>query len=258
MRVGKVIGVQAVLTDITERKKAEKELLDYQAKLKAMASQLTLAEEHEKHRIATELHDQIGQALAISKVKLDGLRHDVYSEKSDKILDEVSSLLSQAISDARSLTFDLSSPILHEMGFKAAVAAWLNEEIEQKYDIEVELEEDKKPKPMDDDIKILLFRDVRELLINVVKHSKATKVKVSIHCVGDKIRVGVEDNGIGFNPAAITAKSVKEGGFGLFSIRERLEQLGEHLEIESEPGRGCKIIMKVPLKQKSAYLPKNI
>jgi PAS domain S-box-containing protein len=255
---GKIIGTFGISRDITERKRAEKKLLDYQGKLKSLASQLTLAEERERRRIATELHDQIGQSLAISKVKLDGLRHNVCSEDPSKVLADVCGMLGHAIANLRSLTFDLSSPILHELGFEAAVAAWLTEEIEQKYGIEVELDEDKKPKPLDEDIKTLLFRDVRELLINVVKHSKATKVKISIHCVGDKMHVGVEDNGIGFDPAEVAAKSVKEGGFGLFSIRERLEQLGGHLEIESAPGRGCKIIMKAPLKQKPEVHLKNI
>jgi PAS domain S-box-containing protein len=255
---GKIIGTFGISRDITERKQAEKKLLDYQGKLKSLASQLVLAEEKERSRIATELHDQIGQSLAISKVKLDGLRHNVCSEDPSKVLADVCGMLGHAIANLRSLTFDLSSPILHEMGFEAAVAAWLTEEIEQKYGIEVELDEDKKPKPLDEDIKTLLFRDVRELLINVVKHSKATKVKISIHCVGDKMHVGVEDNGIGFDPTEVAAKSVKEGGFGLFSIRERLEQLGGHLEIESAPGRGCKIIMKAPLKQKPANRPPEI
>jgi PAS domain S-box-containing protein len=246
---GKIIGTFGISRDITERKKAEKKLLDYQRQLKSLASQLTLAEERERRRIATELHDQIGQALAISKVKLDGLRHDVYSEKPDKILDEVCSLLGQAIADTRSLTFDLSSPILHELGFEAAVAAWLTEEIEQKYGIVTELVVDKKQKPLDDDIKGVLFRDVRELLINVVKHSKATKLKVSILRVRDQISISVEDNGVGFVPDEVTAKAVGNGGFGLFSIRQRLEELGGRLEIESEPSHGCRVVMMAPLKQ---------
>jgi len=244
--------------DITEREQAEQKLLDYQSQLKSLASQLTLAEERERRRIAIELHDRIGQSLAIAKVKLDGMRHSVSPTGSGKVLEEVSSLLVQAIADVRSLTFELSSPILHELGFEAAVAAWLAEEIEQKYGIVTELVVDRKQKPLDDDIRTFLFRDVRELLINVVKHSQATKVKVSIRRVGNQINIGVEDNGIGFIPADVTAKAVRNGGFGLFSIQERLEELGGCLEIMSEPGRGCKIMMKAPLKQKSADQPKNI
>jgi len=235
--------------DVTQRKQAEQKLLDYQSQLKSLASQLTLAEERERRRIAVELHDRIGQSLAISKVKLDGQRHSISPTDKGEVLEDVCSLLGQAIADVRSLTFDLSSPILHELGLEAAVAAWIAEEIEQKYDITVELEVDKKPKPLDDDIGSLLFRDVRELLFNVVKHSQATKVKVSIRRIGERISISVEDNGMGFVPAEVTAKAVGKGGFGLFSIRERLEQFGGHLQIESAPGGGCKVTMIAPLKE---------
>jgi len=239
-------------TDITERKKAERKLLDYQAQLKSLASQLTLTEERERRRIATELHDRISQSMAISKIKLDGLRRSVSVRGSDQVLEEVCDLLGQAIADTRSLTSDLSSPILHELGFEAAVAAWLSEEIERKYGIATEFEKDEQPKPLDDDIKALLFRDVRELLINVVKHAHANKVKVSIRRVGRQIHIGVQDDGVGFDPVEVASKAAQEGGFGLFSIRERLEELGGHLEIKSKPGRGCKVTMMAPLKDEAA------
>ncbi len=246
---GAVTGFIEIIEDITERKKAKEKLLDYQAQLKSLASQLTLTEERERYHLATELHSRIGQSLAISKLKIDILRTSGLAESAAKDLKEVSDLLDKTISETRKLTFDLSSPILHELGFESAVAAWLNEEIEQKYSIAVELEKDKKPKPLGNDTKTLLFRDVRELLINVVKHSRATKVKVLIRRIGDRIRVCVEDNGIGFNPAEVAAKSAREGGFGLFNIRQGLEQSGGLLEIESAPGCGCKITMLAPLKK---------
>ena len=244
--------------DITERKRAEQELLDYQAQLKSLASRLTLTEERERRRIAVELHDRVSQSLVISKIKLDGLRHSVSPEDPVKVIEEVCGSLGQAITDIRSLTFDLSSPILRELGFEAAVAAWLVDRIERKHGIATEFEDDGQAKPLDDDISAILFRDVRELLMNVVKHSRAAKVKVSIRRVGKQIRVDVEDDGVGFELSKTSSIPNGKGGFGLFSIRERLEQLGGHLDIESEPGRGCKVTMTAPLKQKSEDRPKNI
>ncbi|OHB60057.1 MAG: hypothetical protein A2167_08330 [Planctomycetes bacterium RBG_13_46_10] len=243
---GQFRWMHSMVVNITKRKQAEQKLLDYQSQLKSLASQLTLAEERERRRIAIEMHDRIGQSLAIAKVKLDGLRHSISIANPTTTLEEVCHLLGQAITDVRSLTFDLSSPILNELGFEAAVAAWLTEEIEQKHNIMVELEDDKKFKTLDNDIGAILFRNVRELLINVVKHSQATKVKVTIASVGSMISIGVEDNGVGFIPAEVMAKAVRKGGFGLFSIRERLEQLGGHLEIKSAPGCGCKVEMMAP------------
>ena len=235
--------------DITERKCAEEKLLDYQEQLKSLASQLTLTEEHERHQIATELHASIGQSLVISKIMLDKLRSSAVSSELATKLKEVCDSLDQTIQESKTLTFDLSSPILYELGFEAAVSAWLTEQIEKKHGIATKFKKDKERKLLDDDVRVLLFRDVRELLINVVKHSQAKKVTVSVSRVGDRIRVCVEDDGVGFNVKEAAGTVGKTGGFGLFSIRERLDQIGGHLEIESEPGKGTKMTLMAPLKE---------
>ena len=159
-------------------------------------------------------------------------------------LEEACNNLDQIIQDTRTLTFDLSSPILYELGFEAAVSEWLEEQIGNKHGIKTQFEDDAQPKPLEDDIRVLLFRNVRELLINIVKHADAQNVKVSIGRIRRQICVCIQDDGVGFNPAEITSNA----GFGIFSIRERLEQLGGYLEIESEPGRGSKFTMTAPLK----------
>jgi len=98
---------------------------------------------------------------------------------------------------------------------------------------------------------------VRELLLNVVKHAKANKVKVSVRRISSQVSVSVEDDGIGFDPDKVVSTAAREGGFGLFSIRERLEQLGGHLEIKSEPGRGCKVTVTAPIKHGEITNGKN-
>jgi PAS domain S-box-containing protein len=246
---GNIVGVIGFAIDVTECKKAEQKLLEDQAKLKSLASQLTLAEERERRHLATELHDRISQALVISKIKLDALRKSGRSRKLDKALEDVCNCLGQTIQDTRTLTFDLGNPVLYELGFETAVSEWLTEQIQKKHGLSVEFEDDREPKPLDEDVRILLFRDVRELLINVVKHAGAHKVKVSLRKL-DNICVTVEDDGVGFDPVEVLAGAAKRGGFGLFSIRERLENLGGHLQIDSAPGRGCKVTMTAPLKQK--------
>jgi PAS domain S-box-containing protein len=240
----------STIVDITERKKAEQKLLEDQAQLKSLASELTLTEERERHRLATELHDRISQSLVISKIKLEALRKSGHSRKLDKALEEVCNSLGQTVQDTRTLTFDLSNPVLYELGFETAVSEWLADQIQKKHGIAVEFEDDGKPKPLDDDVRVLLFRDVRELLINVVKHANAHKVKVSVRKLDNRICVTVEDDGVGFDPADVISMAAKRGEFGLFSIRERLEDLGGHLQIDSAPGCGCKVTMTAPLKQK--------
>jgi len=240
--------IQVIATDITDRKQAEQKFLEDQAQLKSLASQLSLTEERERHHIATELHDRIGQSLVISKIKLDELRESAASRELTEALHEVCNCLGQVIQDTRMLTFDLSFPILYELGFEAAVAEWLAEQIREKHGIETEFEDDGKPKPLDDDIRVILFRNVRELLINVVKHANAQNVRVSIRKVGERICVTVEDDGVGFDPAEAASMAAERATFGLFSIRERLEQLEGYLEIESGSGRGSRITMTAPLK----------
>jgi signal transduction histidine kinase len=231
-----------------ERKRAEKRAKEYQAQLKSLASELTLAEEHERHRLATELHDQVSQSLALAKIKLDTLHASVSSPAQAKTLEDVSASLEKAIQDTRSLTFDLSNPILYELGFEEAVAEWLNEQVRDKHGIGTEFEDDGQSKPLDDDVRVLLFRNVRELLINCIKYANASKVKVRVRRIDGAIEVIVEDNGTGFDPAEARSMAARRAEFGLLSIRERLEELGGHFEIESRPDAGCKATMTAPLK----------
>ncbi len=248
VKIGGEDVILGLFVDITERKKVESKLIEYQEQLKSLASQLSLIEERERRHIATELHDQISQSLVISKIKLDSMRESVSPGESKKVLKEVCNCLEQVIQDTRTLTFDLSYPILYELGFEAAVAEWLEEEIRQKHGIKTEFQDDEQKKPLDEDIRALLFRNVRELLINVVKHANAKKVKVSIRKVNNDICVIVDDNGVGFDVSQVESLVTKKAQFGLFSIRERLESLGGRFEIKSKVGRGSKITMTAPLK----------
>jgi len=242
-------NVQAIVTDITERKQAQERILDNREQLKSLASKLSLTEERERHRLATMLHDQVGQSLVFSRLQLDQLRKSVHSEEPLKALEEVCNSLEQVIRDTRTLTFDLGSPILYELGLEAAIAEWLEDQIDRKHGIKTEFHDDQREKPLEDDIRAVLFRDVRELLVNVVKHAQAEKVSVSVSRTEAEIHIIVEDNGKGFDPIEAAQGAAKRAEFGLFSIRERLEQLGGLLDVDSGPGRGCKILMKAPLKK---------
>jgi signal transduction histidine kinase len=206
-----------------------------------------LLEERERRRIANDLHDHIGQTLALSKIKLGELRESV-SPSLVKPLGEIHELIEQTIQYTRSLTFELSPPILYELGFEAAVE-WLAEQIQEKHGISVDFEDDLQPKPVGKEMRILLFKAVGELLMNVIKHAQAHKAKVAIRREGCNIRITVEDDGIGFYiPEASQLAGV--GGFGLFSIRERLRHFGGSLQIQSGPRRGTLMTLLAPIKQK--------
>lgn len=239
---------KALKAEIAERKRTEKKLLDYQHKLRSLASDLTLTEEHQRRKIATDLHDRIGQALAMSKMKLSQIRRANATIEHRNELDEVYELLEQTIQDTRSLTFDISPPILYELGLELAIE-WLTEKFQQQYNIQVNFKDDGKRKPLDDDIRIVLFRIVRELLINIVKHASAKNVIVSIGRKKNQLIIHIIDDGIGFDLSNIDNVKEMKGGFGFFSIRERLDFLGGRFNVESKVGHGTGVTLEAPLRE---------
>jgi PAS domain S-box-containing protein len=235
-----------MIANITDRKKAEEEIRTYQGQLQSLASMLSLTEERERRRLATDLHDHIGQALAISKIKLGVLQKAMANKAQAKPLGEVREIIEQMIQDTRSLTFELSLPVLYELGFEAAVE-WFAKHVRAQHGIKVDVQKDMLPIPMDDEIKVLLFRSVRELMINIVKHAQAHNARVTIRRAGEDVNIEVEDDGVGMKDGLRDSKVGNEGGFGLFSIRERLHYLGGRVQVESGNGGGTRITLMVPL-----------
>ena len=155
-------------------------------------------------------------------------------------------ILEQTIKDVRFLTIELSPPVLYQLGLEAGLE-WLSGKIHEQYGVLVTFEDDGEDKPIADDVKILLFRAVRELLINVAKHAQVQNARVSIGRDDAHVRICVHDEGVGFD--LLDKKSSNRGiqGYGLFNITERLDQLGGHLDIASQPGRGTHITLVAPL-----------
>lgn len=233
-------------SDITERKESESRILSYQTRLRSLASELALTEERERRRIASELHDQIGQALAMAKIKLGSLRETCSPGPLSASLDEIWRLVDQTIHDTRSLTFQLSPPILYELGFEPAVE-WLVERFRGQQGIPAAFSDDGAPKPLSPDLRVLLFQAIRELLANVVKHARAKRVTVEIRRNGDSIEIKVSDDGIGFDISRVLVTGADAVGFGFLSIRERLGYSGGDMEFDSAPGKGTRILLRAPL-----------
>jgi PAS domain S-box-containing protein len=245
-----VTGILGIFWDITSQRRAQKKLLDYQKRLRDLTSEMSLTEERERRRLAIELHDQITQKLILFKINLGSLRQKELPAELSKPLDEIYEDINRIIQDTRSLTFDLGSPTLYELGLEAAIREWLNEEVQQKHGIKTEFEDDGQAKPLDDDVCALLYRAVRELLVNVIKHANARNVKVSVCKEKNNICINVIDDGAGFISGVENFTSNKVGGFGLFSIRERLSYLGGSLEIDSKPSKGTRVTLAAPIKRK--------
>jgi PAS domain S-box-containing protein len=239
--------LEGFVEDITERKQAEKALQGHQTQLQALVLELVLAEERERRRIAEEIHDNIGQSLSISLLKLATLKQGNHLNSFNDLLTDISSLVEKGIGDLRSMIFDLSSPVLYKMGLEEAIEEWLEEEIERKNKISYSLLKETPSQRLDDKMKVLLFRAIREVLVNVIKHARASHVDVRIVWRPDQFQIRVEDDGIGFDLKEKMPLPTRKGGFGLLSIRERLSYLGGSFEICSKPGQGTQAILTVPL-----------
>jgi PAS domain S-box-containing protein len=241
--------VLLMMRDITEAKRNEERIRTYQKELRSLASQLTLAEERERRRIGTTLHDHIGQTLAMIKIRLGALQKSTSPEIATE-LQQIRELLEQSLQSVRSLSFELSPPILYDLGLEAAVE-WLTEQTQKQHGIQVEFENDGRRKHLSDPLRVLLFTAIRELLVNTVKHSRATSARVSMEKFGDDIRITISDNGTGFRDGLLDAPMSKMPGLGLFSIRERISHLGGRLEIESSKNQGSQLTLIAPLESES-------
>ncbi len=238
--------VLVVCEDVTEQKQAQKQLLEHQKQLQNLTSELSLAEERERRRIANGLHDQIGQTLAIVQMRLGGLIDAALDDGAGRQIAEVRELVDQSVSAIRSLTFELSSPLLYELGLEAALQG-LVDQVEERHGLACAFEADRAPKPLTDDSNVVLYHVVRELLFNVIKHSEAHRAVVRVSADEDRIRITVEDDGVGIDTTGFGETFGSSGGFGLFSIHERLNHLGGSLAVESETGQGTRVVVTAPL-----------
>jgi len=252
--------------DVTQRKAAEQRLeqardeleqrvaertaeLEQRAgQLARLTSELTLVEQRERQRLAQVLHDHLQQVLAAGRFALDMLASRVGAEHKASVV-QVHDLVDEAIAASRSLTAELSPPILYEADLPAALE-WLGRFMRERYGLTVEVDIAPDPPPLREDMKVLLYQSVRELLFNVMKHAGVETARVAL--VADEasgLRLTVSDRGVGFDVARAEAgpKGDPPGvGFGLFSIRERLQGLGGSMELEAAPGRGTTVTLIAP------------
>jgi signal transduction histidine kinase len=191
------------------------------------------------------LHDSVGQILALSSRELKNLQKNV-PERSARTLEEISDQLDLAVTQTRSLSFDLSPSVLYDLGFEVAIED-LVDRISEERNIRCSFKSCAQPKPLADEVKVLLYRSVRELLLNAAKYSEAENVNVSLFRSSSDIYVKVEDDGKGFDVSILENGSTRRKGFGIFSIRERLNHIGGRLKIESVVGEGTRAVLIAPL-----------
>ena len=217
-----------------------------QDQIRALASELLLATERERQRIATGLHDQLGQLLAMAKIKLDAV---LISEKSDGVMEplkDIRNFIDQAIGETRSLTFELGSSALYVLGLEAGLES-LGEQMCEPQGIQFLFSHDGFPQPLTDSARLALYCITRELLFNVIKHAAANRISVGLRCVEGELCLMIEDDGIGFDVSERVGRWCHTGGFGLFSIQQQVLELDGEVEFDSEPNQGTRVMIRVPL-----------
>jgi PAS domain S-box-containing protein len=244
---GKRIGFMAVGKDITDRKQMDEKMRRYQRQLRSLASQMSMAEEQLRRRIASDLHDGLGQLLAISKLKLGQFRKNAAEFGLSGPLDEIHGLVEEAIACTRSLTVELSPPVLYELGFEAAIE-WLCEQIQKRHNIKCAFKSEGLPETLGLDLSIMLFQIARELMHNVAKHAQACTASISVDAIDNNVRLNVVDDGVGFDMHEVASRPDHAGCFGLFNVRERLNHIGGCIEVSSAMGRGTRVTVFAPIK----------
>jgi len=253
---GEVLGVIGVATDVTERRRAEEELRklnqaleERAAQLRELALDLTRVEQRERRRLAEALHDNLQQLLAVAKLRVAMLASGVQQEEMRGGLEQIKRLLDDSIKASRTLTAELSAPILYEAGLAAGLG-WLGRQMSANYGLDVQVEADANAEPDGEDLQALLFQCVRELLFNIVKHAGVERAFVRMGLFdGEQVRIEVEDEGTGFDPGQLPAEGIPSEGFGLYSIRQRLSLVGGRAEVDSAPGEGTRVRLFAPIHQ---------
>ena len=204
--------------------------------LRKLASELVMAEERERKKISVTLHDEVAQTLAAARMRIDLLRSKPGDDDSRRALDEAQQLLVQAIRETRSLMTDISNPVLYDMGLQVAVQS-LTEEVKARNGISFSSSFSGSLKTLGQDMEVMIFQLVKELVQNIVKHSGAGTASIRIVEERDDIKVVVADDGLGFDVGNVGAVGL-DGGFGLFSIRERVKSYRRENQDRIRAGEG--------------------
>jgi len=255
-----ITEVQGYLYDNTERKRAEDALRELNATLESKVTQrtaelehrarqlqrLTLelseAEDRERKHLAEILHDDLQQILAAAKFHLNVLRSRAkYDPSVQATAAQVDHMLKDAIDKSRSLSHDLSPAILHHGDFGQTLR-WLAGQVQAKHGLIVHVDASGEVDVKSEPLRAFLYKAAQELLFNVVKHARTTEAKIRVRRCGRCVCLSVSDRGRGFDPQELR----ETAGFGLLSIRERIELLGGRMRIKSAKGKGSKFYVVVP------------
>jgi len=222
----------------------ERQLRERTEQLELMVAEVSAAEERERRAIATDLHDDLVQLLNVIALRIETIAKAHGGATLQEHLDGLRELVRKCNDSTRSLALQLSPPVLEQLGLVPALA-WLADEMRRLHGLNVVLVDDDAPKPLGHVERAMLFRAVRELLINVARHAAVSQATVETVRRQDRMVITVSDTGAGFTPEAVLASAGRT--LGLSSVRERLALLGGAVEIASREGDGTAVTLTLPL-----------
>ena len=245
-----VSGIVLNARDITVRKDFEDALKISEKQLHLLMSQLLEAQEVERKRLSSELHDVVGQNLLFLKFKITqvqnivGIEQENLTENCEETLDYID----QIIENIRRLCWDLMPSDLEDLGLAAAVNS-LVEDCARHYKLDIAIDLDGIDDIFDPQVQIIVYRLIQESLTNIAKHADAEAVRIEVNCESDSVCFVIEDDGIGFDLEKVFARSGHKRGIGLSAMQERARSVNAELEIKSSAGQGTKISFIIPLRQ---------
>ncbi|WP_035239415.1 response regulator [Desulfobacter vibrioformis] len=245
---------QRIKADI-RNKEADQELQFRATQLRALAGKLTMAEQAERRRVAKVLHDGIQQYMAAAKLHLSGLGRKIEDPQLRGMAQKIEETIGTCIQMARSLSADLSPPALYRGGLISGLR-WLSSRMQERHGFRVTFKSEIDNVSLPEDIVLLVFESIRELLFNSVKHSGTSEAQIRLKRSGERqLCLCVQDEGKGFDLSEISGFNNMQQGFGLFSIQERIYLIGGEFEIQSKPGHGSRFNIFIPYEKEAEPVP---
>ncbi len=241
---GRITGTVGISRDISERKAAESELLKSRAQLRELSNYLQSVREAERARISRELHDELGQTLTALKMELGWLKDRLPTDPAmlRTRVDRLVHIVDHSVTDLQRIASDLRPMILDELGLVSAVQ-WLVQNFSERSALAIALSFEQSEAVYSKDVSTAAFRIVQEALTNIARHSGAASARITARHSGEELQLDISDDGRGMD----VAQSRREQHLGLIGMSERAHMLGGSMEIDSAPGRGTRISVRLPL-----------